>query len=236
MNMDNRSGPDMCTYPNQYVKDGAHTEVTLGALVHFSQEKVLLPLRRSDRDNEAQTRSRGKPEIKALMILVNTTIILTASSCAWVMRQYKESSNHMHLTQGDSHFQFPLILRLDILEHAKVLLPDSMADPSPHIFVAAVLLYSANISVLYCLHRDEKHLDTWLVLGVCTAFMGGLLSKTDISRVLVEFLPITVLISLLMSVAYHRCLSPGCRRGWARGEGWSWPSLRLITCPVSAGN
>lgn len=145
-----------------------------------------------------------KPETKILMLLMDAAIAITAGSCAWVMIQY-EQSPYSNLTQGNRHFELWQLSRVSSSERAKLLLTGLLTVPSPPTFAAAVLLYSASISALYCIHRDEEYLDTWLGVGVCVAFAMGLLSEADIPQILVKFLPVTVLISLLMSVLYCHC-------------------------------
>lgn len=72
--------------------------------------------------------------------------------------------------------------------------------------IACVSAYTGCTTVLYR-SGGYKHLDTWLIGGICGVFIMALGFGRDFEEILLKILPWTVLVSLICSAACSYCTS-----------------------------
>jgi len=87
-------------------------------------------------------------------------------------------------------------------------LPVFIRDPSPGQLVAACLVYGMAMNGYYYLHKGNRHQYWFAVCGTVSAFVVGWTSKKDIHGILMDFVPWFLILSLVLSAAFHKVRRP----------------------------
>jgi hypothetical protein len=82
-------------------------------------------------------------------------------------------------------------------------LPDFVHNPSPGQLVAACLVYNIAVNSYYHLHKGDRYQSWFVAGGAVSAFAVGLACGKDVHGILMDFLPWYLILSLVLSAAFH---------------------------------
>ncbi|OAL01684.1 hypothetical protein IQ06DRAFT_292523 [Phaeosphaeriaceae sp. SRC1lsM3a] len=79
---------------------------------------------------------------------------------------------------------------------------DSSTSNELPIFLALVA-FASSMTQLYYLHKRDHHQQRYLVGGLTTGILYGLASERDLQRAMLNVMPWSILLSLVLSIAAH---------------------------------
>ncbi|KAI3326834.1 hypothetical protein HD806DRAFT_418942 [Xylariaceae sp. AK1471] len=149
------------------------------------------------------------PRSRSIMIL-DVVSGITSGASAWIMRLYDRSFARQQPTEVYSHLAFPdLLPTLGSIGTSQRSVTRLRDGPSPAVFVVAVLVFTTCISTIYHSHRHDEHMNHWLAISAVGALVVGVFMGLDVQAIMVEIIPGFVVISLLVSVLFHRWFPTG---------------------------
>ncbi|KAI1169552.1 hypothetical protein F4777DRAFT_572717 [Nemania sp. FL0916] len=122
-----------------------------------------------------------------------------AGSCALVFERYDRAFVYRYLNRNQQQFK-----QWRETAGPEPQWPRLLEHPSPFTFVLAGLAYCASIGVLYARYRDDRYLSLWLTAVISAALLWGTLSIGDIRHALLQVVPGSVVVSIILSSLFHR--------------------------------
>ncbi|KAI0973590.1 hypothetical protein F4678DRAFT_425251 [Xylaria arbuscula] len=143
----------------------------------------------------------GKRSMNANVIFADTVAMVTSSLCAWAIRQYDKSLDHQSRSYKLDPFTVTPSER-QLLEQSMPQLAKLFEKPLLPVLTFA-LLYTAGVSTVYYLHRNDRYLNPALGLGSCAAIVAGLVQGIGMRGAIVQLVPGAVALTLLLSAVFH---------------------------------
>ncbi|KAI0836383.1 hypothetical protein F5Y06DRAFT_108157 [Hypoxylon sp. FL0890] len=134
---------------------------------------------------------------------------IISTSCSWIIRRYDISIPRGKSTTALDGLSEVTQLMEKVSQGSRMYRSLVLVKPSPGIFIAAVIMYTVTIVMIYCAHKDDKYQKSWLAFGVCVSVLTGFVGGADPQSVLLRLLPGAVAVSLLLSAGVHRLIGHG---------------------------
>ncbi|CAI6341341.1 unnamed protein product [Periconia digitata] len=135
--------------------------------------------------------------------LWSTTTAMTCTVCAYAMNRYAQFQDTDHRIQpdGDQYSSLPLSL---------------IFQPSPEIFVATAIIHGVSAHCYYGLRSEDMFRGYFVVIGMISGAMGGLLMKEKAHKILIGILPLMLIASLVICTGMNSMWKCCGYRNWPK--------------------